>query len=52
MNSEDIVNQICKGRQIIGCLSSLWWDKNISLDTKKLLGKAVVESVACYGCEV
>ena len=33
-------------------LNSLWWDKNISLDTKKRLGKAVVESVACYGCEV
>ena len=27
-------------------------DKNISLDRKKLLGKGVVESVACYGCEV
>ena len=39
-------------KQIIGCLNSLWWDKNISLDTKKRLGKAVVESVACYGCEV
>jgi hypothetical protein len=29
----------------------LWWDKNISLDTKKLLEKATVESVACYGYE-
>ena len=28
---------------------SLWWDKNISLDTQKI---TVVESVACYGCEV
>ena len=26
--------------------------KNISLNTKKQLGKAVVESVACYGCEI
>ena len=24
----------------------------MSLDRKKLLGKAMVESVACYGCEV
>ena len=39
-------------RQIISCLNSLWWDKNISLETKKRLGKAMVESVACYGCEV
>ena len=52
INSKDIVNKICKGKQIIGCLNSLWWDKNISLDTKKRLGKAIVESVACYGCEV
>jgi len=52
LNSKDIVNKICKGRQIIGCLNSLWWDKNISLDTKKRLGKALVESVNCYGCEV
>ena len=41
INSKDIVNKICKGRQIIGCLNSLWWDKNISLDTKKRLGKAM-----------
>jgi len=33
-------------------VNSLWWDKSISLETKKLLGKAVVESVACYGCEL
>ena len=39
-------------KQIIGCLNSLWWDKNISLDTKKRLGKAIVASVAYYGCEV
>ena len=25
---------------------------NISLDTKKRLGKAMVESAACYGCAV
>ena len=52
INSKDVVNNICKGRQIIGCLNSLWWDENISLDTEKLLEKAIVESVACYGCEV
>ena len=52
INSKDIVNKICKGRKIIGCLNSLWWDKNVSLETKKRLGKGMVESVACYGCEV
>jgi hypothetical protein len=25
--------------------------KNISLEIKKLLGKAMVETVACHGCE-
>ena len=40
-------------KEVIACLNSFWWDKNISLDTKKKrLGKAIVESVACYGCEV
>ena len=46
IDSKHIVNKIFKGRQIISCLNSLWWDKNISLDTKKRLGKAIVESVA------
>jgi len=27
-------------------------DKNISLNTQNNLGKAVIESVACYGCEL
>ena len=26
INSKDIVNKISKGKQIIGCLNSLWWD--------------------------
>ena len=47
INSKDIVNKICKGRQIIGCLNSLWWDKNITLDTKKWLGKAM-EMIRIY----
>ena len=51
MNSKDIVNKICKGWHITGCLNSLW-DKNISVNTKRRLGKAMVESVACYGFEV
>ena len=41
-----------KGKQIISWLNSLWWDKNIPLDTKKPLGKTMVESTVCYGCEV
>ena len=46
INSKEIVNKIIKGRHTIGCLNS-WWDTNISLDTKKRLGKATVVSVAC-----
>ena len=52
MNSKDIVNKISKGRQIIGCLNSLWWDKNVSLETKKQLGRAMIYLVACYEYEV
>ena len=49
----NIVNKIFKGKRIIGCMNSLRWDKNISLDTKKKrLGKAMVESVARYRREV
>ena len=51
-NEKYIINKICKEREIIGCLSSLWWDKNISLDTKKLLEKAMIESVTYYVCKV
>ena len=51
INSKDIVSKIYKGK-IIGCLNSLGWDKNISLDTNIQLGKPIVESVAFYGCEV
>ena len=36
------VNLICTGRQIIGCLNSLCWDKNISEETKKGLRKAMM----------
>ena len=39
INSKDIVNKICKGKQIIGCLNSLWGDKIISLETKKAVWK-------------
>jgi hypothetical protein len=38
-NSALIVGKICEGRQINGCLNSLGWVKNISQETKKLLGK-------------
>ena len=41
VNSEDIISKIWKGR--IGCLNSLWLDKNISVKTKNGLGKAMVE---------
>ena len=33
--SEGIISKICKRIQIIGCLNSLWWDKNIYLWRRK-----------------
>ena len=34
-----IIRSICKESQIIGCLNSLWWNKNMSLDKKSGQGK-------------
>ena len=48
INSEDIVSKICKGRQIIGCLNSLWWDKNSSLEIKQWLNQWLAMNVK-YG---
>ena len=39
-NSEDLISKIYKARQVIGCISSLWWDKNISLETKNVVRKS------------
>ena len=35
MIPKNIENKISKGRQIIACLNSLWWDKNVYLWTQK-----------------
>ena len=36
-------------KEDIWLLNSLWWDKTISLEAKKRLGKATVGSMACNG---
>lgn len=48
----EIKHRIQEGRKIIGCLNSLWWDRNISNHTKKRIGKTMVESTLCYGSEI
>ena len=40
INSKDSINKICKGTEIIGCLNSLWRNKNISLDKKNTIRKS------------
>jgi hypothetical protein len=35
INSEGIASEIFKGRKIIGCLNSLWCNKNTSLERKR-----------------
>ena len=52
INLEDIISKVCEGREIIGYLNSLWYDKNISMETKNQSEKAMVESHTCYKCEV
>jgi hypothetical protein len=36
----------------ISYLNSIWWDKHIRKDTKKYIGKVLVESVLLYGSEI
>lgn len=48
----EIKNRIEQSRKVIGCLNSVWWDRNISRDVKKHIGRTMVESVLSYGSEV
>lgn len=52
LGKEEIQTRIQKSKQVIGCLNSLWWDRNLSATTKKRLGRTLVESVLCYGSEL
>ena len=44
--------RIEQARRVLGSLNSIWWDKNISKNTKLCMGKTLVESVLCYNSEV
>ena len=52
VGKEEIKHRIELSRKIISTLNSIWWDKHIWKDTKKYIGKTLVESVATYGSEV
>lgn len=52
IGGKEIKHRINESRKIIGCLNSLWWDKNIRRGNKKRIGRTLVESVLCYGSEV
>lgn len=41
-----------KIEKILESLNSMWWDKNISTEIKKHIGRALVETVLCCDCEV
>jgi hypothetical protein len=47
---EEIRNRIDQSKKIISYLNTIWWDPQIRNDTKKYIGKILVDSV-CYGCE-
>ncbi|XP_030765274.1 uncharacterized protein LOC115889426 [Sitophilus oryzae] len=52
LNKTEVSARIEQGRKIIGALNGIWWDKNIRTNTKIHIGRALVESVVTYGCEV
>lgn len=51
-SDREIRSRMEKSRKVLGCLNSIWWDKNISKSTKVRIGKTLVESVLTYGSEV
>ena len=52
IGQQEIHTRTKKARQVVGALNSIWWDKNISKENKKRIGKTMVETVLTYGCEV
>jgi hypothetical protein len=52
IGKDEIKNRIEQSKKIISCLNSIWWDKHIWKDTKKYIGKVLVESVLLYGSEI
>jgi hypothetical protein len=52
IGKDEIKNRIEQSKKIISCLNSIWWDKHIRKDTKKYIGKVLVESVLLYGSEI
>jgi hypothetical protein len=47
-----VLNRIEQARKAKRTLNSLLWTKHISLNTKKRIFYAVVESILSYGCEI
>ncbi|KAJ9582946.1 hypothetical protein L9F63_022707 [Diploptera punctata] len=52
IGKENIKRRIELSSKIISSLNSTWWDKHFWKDTKKYIGKTLVESVTMYGSEV
>ncbi|XP_030767708.1 uncharacterized protein LOC115891404 [Sitophilus oryzae] len=52
LDKTEVSARIKQGRKIIGALNGIWWDKNIRPNTKVHIGRALVQSVVTYGCEV
>ncbi|XP_030747709.1 uncharacterized protein LOC115876161 [Sitophilus oryzae] len=52
LDKTEVFARIEQGRKIIRALNGIWWDKNIRPNIKIYIGRALVESVVTYGCEV
>jgi hypothetical protein len=49
---EVVLNRTEQARKATRTLNSLFWSKNISLNTNKIIFYTVVESILSFGCEI
>lgn len=48
----EIKNWIKQSLKVIGWLSSIWWNNNMSQSNKRYSGKSLVGFILCYGSEI
>lgn len=47
----DIKTKVGQAKKAIGCINGILWSRDVSINTKKKLYSAIVESILTYGCE-
>ena len=51
-SDEAVKDRITKGKQVVGTLNSVLWEKNIRPETKKKIYNTILKPVVIYGSEV